>query len=483
LHWQDDMTARAFSARRFRAPICALTIVVATVCTSTQTQIVAPKNKYQPSEDVKLGLQAAAEARKELPLLGDERLHSYVVTVGDKLVAAIPPEFQHKEFKHTFEVVNQKEINAFALPGGPMFLNRGMIEASKSEAEMAGVMAHEISHVALRHGTAQATKAQKPAIFGAIGQIAGAVLGGGLGSAIGTVSQVVPGVYVMKYSREYESQADIMGAQILARAVYDPREMANMFKTIEAEGGANGPEWLSDHPNPGNRYEAITKEAQSLKIQGNANTGQFAGIVERIKGMGPAYTAEQIAKGQAPKGYGKGGSPVPASNKPRGPVTVDPPATTLKTYTPANFLRVGIPSNWEQVGDTKSSATYAPPGAFFDDNGQSGFTHGIEFGTSKGTGNLTQDTESLVQAFAKNNPKLRRQGSAARDSVDGRSALTSVLTNVSDITGQPEQIALTTTELGNNVVFFMIGVAPQTDASKYADTFRQVKQSLKINVR
>jgi hypothetical protein len=477
------MTASLLSVRRFHKPISVLTIVLATVCVSTQTKIVAPKNKYKPADDVKLGLQAAADARKQLPLIGDEKLHSYVETVGAKLVAAIPPEFQHPEFKHTFEVVNQKEINAFALPGGPMFLNRGMIEASKTEGEMAGVMAHEISHVALRHGTAQATKAQAPSIWSALGQVAGAVVGGGLGTAIGTVSQIVPGVYVMKYSREYESQADIMGAQILARAGYDPREMANMFKTIEAEGGANGPEWLSDHPNPGNRYNAITKEADALHIQGNANTGQFAGIVERIKGMGPAYTAEQIAKGKAPKGYGKGGSPVPASTsstRPQGPVKVEPPSDTLRTYAPANFLRVGIPSNWAEVQDS-DGATYTPSGAFFNINGTTGFTHGVQFGTVKGTGNLQRDTDTLIQGLSQSNPQINRQGSAVRDTVDGRAALTSTLTNVSDITGQPESVAITTTELTSNAMFFIIGVAPQAESATYADTFRKVRDSIRLS--
>ena len=125
---------------------------------AAQTRITADKNKYTPAQDVQVGQEAAAEVRREMPLLNDDRIDGYVARIGRNLVRAIPPEFQHSEFRYTFEVVNQKEINAFALPGGPMFLNRGMMEAAKAEGEIAGVMAHEISHVALRHGTAQATK-------------------------------------------------------------------------------------------------------------------------------------------------------------------------------------------------------------------------------------------------------------------------------------------------------------------------------------
>ena len=136
-----------------------------------------------------------------------------------------------------------------------------MIEAAKTEGEMAGVMAHEISHVALRHGTAQATKGQKFQIGAIAGQILGAIIGGAAGSVIAQGSQFGLGAYFLKYGREYERQADLLGAQILARAGYDPREMANMFKTIQEQGGRSGPEWLSSHPDPGNRYNAIIKEA------------------------------------------------------------------------------------------------------------------------------------------------------------------------------------------------------------------------------
>ncbi len=150
-----------------------------------------------------------------------------------------------------------------------MFLNRGMIEASKTEGEMAGVMAHEISHVALRHGTAQATKGQKFQVGAIAGQILGAIVGGAAGSVIAQGSQFGLGAYFLKYGREYERQADLLGAQIMARAGYDPREMANMFKTIQEQGGRSGPEWLSSHPDPGNRYNAILNESQVA-----ANPGQ-----------------------------------------------------------------------------------------------------------------------------------------------------------------------------------------------------------------
>ena len=453
------------------------TLAIVIACASAlpaQTRIVAPENRYPVSEDVKVGKEAAAQAAKELPLLNDSRLDQYVADVGSKLVAAIPPEFRHPEFTFTFRVVNQKDINAFALPGGPMFLNRGMMEAAKTEGEMAGVMAHEISHVALRHGTAQATKGQKFQIGSILGQIAGAVVGGTAGSVISQGTQLGLGTYFLKYSREYESQADILGAQILARAGYQPREMANMFKTIEAEGGGQTPQWLSSHPNPKNRYEAITREAQSLRVQGNGDTGQFASMQSRIKGMGRAYTAEEIAKGQAK------GSDQPVRTASRTPVRVAPPSNDFRTSKPVNFLQLSVPSNWGEVSGNDNSVTYAPEGGY---DGEA-FTHGVQLGVGdRGTGDLKRDTDGLITSLTQSNRQLRFSGSYSRESIDGRAALRTTLSNVSEATGQNESVSLTTTRLNDGRLLFLIGVAPQTEASMYQDAFRRVRQSVRLTDR
>lgn len=472
------MTAALSSVRYTRLAAALVVSALLANPLGAQTKIEAPDNGYSVADDVKLGREAAAQAREELPMLGDDRVDDYVERVGERLVAAIPEQFQHDEFDFTFDVVNQKEINAFALPGGPMFLNRGMIEASKSEGEMAGVMAHEISHVALRHGTAQATKGQKFQLGAIAGQVLGAIIGGTAGSIISQGSQFGLGAYFLKYGREYESQADILGAQILARAGYDPREMANMFKTIEAEGGSSGPEWLSSHPNPGNRYDAITREAQSLRVQGNANTGQFASIKERLGGMSPAYTAEQIAKGQARTASSRTGTTGRAA------VRVEAPSTQYRQYRPGDFLRLQVPSNWSEVSD-QGGVTYAPDGGFVrGDNGQTAFTHGVQIGVmSGGTGNLQRDTEQLLQNFAQGNPQLRRQSSFTRERIGGRNGLTTRLSNVSDVTGQPETVLVSTVYLQGNNLLYVVGVSPTSDAKVYDAAFRRVRQSIQLSDR
>lgn len=451
-------------------------LLLCAITASAQTKITPDRNKYTPAQDVQLGQQAAAEARQQLPMLNDNEVDEYVEDVGRRLVAAIPPEHRHPEFRFTFDVVNQKEINAFALPGGPMFLNRGMIEASSSEAEMAGVMAHEISHVALRHGTAQATKGEKFQIGAVAGQILGAIVGGTAGSVIAQGSQFGLGAYFLKYGREYERQADLLGAQILARAGYDPRQMANMFKTIEKEsGGAGGPEWLSSHPNPGNRYEAINREASMLQVQGSGpSNAEFQQVRARLASKSPAYTAEQIAKGQA------GGAHEPVGTSGR-TVNVEAPSGQFRTYQPGNFMRISVPANWQQLGGG-TTVTYAPQGAVFQGhNGGTAFTHGVEIGVaSNGTGNLERDTEALLQSFAQTNPQLRRASGYSRVNVDGRNGLTTTLRNVSEVTGASEVVNVTTTQLRDGSLLFMIGVAPEQEARTYLNTFGRVRQTIDI---
>src|SRR5215831_2421092 len=179
-------TTNRLRAFIFLSMLSAAALLSAAAPTSQGTKIVAPKNKYKLSDDVQAGREAAAQVTKQMPLLpknGD--VDSYVERVGQYLAQSIPQEFTHPEFHYEFSVVNVSDINAFALPGGPMFVNRGMIEAAHNEGEMAGVMAHEISHVALRHGTANATKSQSAGVQ--LGAIGGAILGSVIGGNVGDI--------------------------------------------------------------------------------------------------------------------------------------------------------------------------------------------------------------------------------------------------------------------------------------------------------
>ena len=277
--------------------VVVMLVLLAGAVLSAQTRIEPRRNSFSPAQDVQLGRQAAAEVRQQLPMLNDGPTEALVERIGTRLVAAVPPRYRQPAFRYSFDVVNLREINAFALPGGPMFLHRGMLQAARTDDEVAGVMAHELSHVILRHGTLQAAKAQKFQLGALAGQILGSIVGGRKGAMIAQGSQLGLGTYFLKYGREYEREADLLGAQIMARAGYAPHQMANMFRTIQQQGGGSGPEWLSDHPDPGNRYSAINREAASLTVTGAANTGPaFDSVHARLDRMPPAPSATQFAR-------------------------------------------------------------------------------------------------------------------------------------------------------------------------------------------
>jgi Zn-dependent protease with chaperone function len=460
--------------RRRIAPLTVVAAFLVSLPLVAQTKIVAPKNKYSPAEDVKVGQEAAAEVRKQMPMLRDGSVDNFVDRIGDRLADEIPAEFNQPAFRYSFDVVNMSDINAFALPGGPMFLNRGMIEAARTDAEVAGVMAHELSHVILRHGTAQATAGQKYQIGSIAGQILGAIIGGRTGNVIQQGSQIVPGVVFMKYGREYERQADLLGAQIMARAGYDPRQMANMFQTIQKQGGNRGPEWLSSHPDPGNRFEAINREAQSLRVEGRADTAdEFQSARSSLARMAPAPTAEQVARAQK-----EGRQPGTVATSGRA-MRVEPPSSRWQTHQPANFVRVSVPENWDQLS-TEGVITYAPDGGYQ----QAAFTHGVQIGVTRATGNnLQTTTDQLLQGFAQSNPQLRRQGGYSRATIGGRQGLTATLSNVSDATGQQEAISLSTVQLRDGSVLYLLGVAPANEAQIYFNTFSRVRQNLQLSDR
>jgi predicted Zn-dependent protease len=445
-----------------------------------QTQIKYHSNRYSVQDDIKLGRQAAQEAESQFPLLRDPQAQSYVESVGRRLVASIPAQFQHPEFQYYFKVVNARDINAFALPGGPMYVNRGMIEAARTEGEMAGVMAHEISHVALRHGTAQATKGQKYSILGGIAGIAGTILGG---PGVGQLAQAPFAVYLLKFSREYETEADILGAQIMAQAGYDPRDLANMFRTIEQQGGGGGG-FLSDHPSPSDRYARINREAQYLRVNGGVrDSREFARIQQRLRGYGAAPSMAEIQRSGQRNPVGEPTGNYPTSNYPDNAPSgrVSYPSTRYQSYNIFNGgVQVSVPSNWREVNDG-NSVWFVPEGAYGQYNGQAVYTHGASFGVAQ-TNNrdLQRGTQELINNLAQGNNNLRTSGGYQRTTMSGRNALYTTLSNVNEATGRPETVRLITTQLRNGQLFYMIAVVPQNERG-FETAFEQILRSLRIN--
>src|SRR4051812_24096389 len=238
-----------------RAVACVLVVVLPGLAVGPAPELPDPGNASISREDqIQVGYKAVQQVYQQMPVLPDsDPVSRYVQGLARKLVAQIPQQYS---WPWQFHVVQESDINAFAVPGGPLFVNVGTITAADNEAQLAGVMAHEISHDYMMHA---AKAAGKQSWTQGLGALAGAILGA-RSPALGQLAQVGAGLISMKFSRSDEAQADEVGAIIMWKAGYNPQAMADFFQKLEQEGGGGGPQMLSDHPNPGNRQEAISKE-------------------------------------------------------------------------------------------------------------------------------------------------------------------------------------------------------------------------------
>ncbi len=346
-----------------------------------RTQLKPGIDRYTPDQDVLIGKQAQVEVERQLPVLHDKRLDAYLNALGERLAAHAPGP----KFKYEFHCINLREINAFALPGGIVYVYRGTIEAVDDEAQLAGVLAHEISHAALRHGTNQATKRQ---IWTALGGVGGAVAGGSLA---GIATQIGGGLAVdsvlLKYSRAAETQADILGTQILYDSGYDPRAMAQFFEQLETENeGKHSVQFFADHPIPEHRLDRVDEEVDKLggpPANFVADSQAFRDIRRYVLSLPPPperKASEKAAMSEsrdpaAPtlsSGSHGPATAAPARRRPRlqrAPAKPPAPSSQVREYT-GDIFRLKYPDNWQQSG-AGNSASFTPPDAIVPDNGGS----------------------------------------------------------------------------------------------------------------
>lgn len=264
-----------------------LLLVVSVTAAQGPSQLRPGFNLFSKQQDVQLGQELAAQVRKQMTIVNDPTLTYYVNEIGKRL--ARTPEARESGFPFSFQVVADTSINAFALPGGPMFINTGLLRAVDNEAQLAGVMGHEMSHVILRHGTNQASKAQFVQLPAALGS---AML---RNSIVEQLAQLGANSVLLKFSRTAETQADLMGSHLMAHSGYDPVQMAKFFEKLNT--GQQAPQFMLDHPNPANREKAIRVEAAKLPEQTfGFQTGDFQKmkkVVATIKEAKPKPQATQ----------------------------------------------------------------------------------------------------------------------------------------------------------------------------------------------
>ena len=448
-----------------------------------------------------LGMEVAQQVYQQMPVLPDNSPETrYVRQLGQKLVATIPQEYS---WPFEFHVIPQKEINAFAIPGGQMFINLGTLTAATKESELAGVMAHEMAHVYMQHSAKQAGKAQTASV---IAGIASAVVGsrGGMVGQLGQMGiQMGAQGLMMKYSRKDETEADAVGAVILYKAGYNPQSMVDFFKTMGAQPGAAPPELFSSHPNPGNRQEAIRKQITGWPaanyVEESADFGKIKQLATQVK----TYTSQEIQAGAksgqwaainqrngASLQSGGAASTFPTSVSAEAP----PPPVSLENVLPsqkmvnANLgpMSINRPENW-QVTPPKQQ------GQFVTIAPQAGVTNnGVGYGVllngapgPKGQSlNIDEMTAMIIKHLQQSN-ELEQTGKPQPITVAGIQGRSTMLRSASPFASangqaQLERDWLITVPLQDGSLIFMIFVAPEADFARLQPTYQAMLKSVQF---
>ncbi|MGZ4874855.1 MAG: M48 family metallopeptidase [Candidatus Angelobacter sp.] len=460
-------------------------------------------NKQQQQQ---LGLQAMGEVYKQMPVLPDSSPETqYVQHLGKKLAGVIP---QNQSWPYQFHVIPAADINAFALPGGPIFVNLGTIQAADNESELAGVLAHEMSHVYMQHSAKQAPKATVAQI---IAGLAGAVLPqSGLGSLGRMGIQIGAGTMLMKYSRSDEAQADSTGAIIMYRAGYNPKAMADFFVKLEQKYGKGGPQFLSDHPNPGNRQASIQQEIRNWPQKNYVtNSSEFPQVKQDASKV-KAYSAQEIANGaksgtweqqnrknnvvpanlpsSSNQGSGTGSGTGSGSSAGSG-TGEDATDVAFKQVKPsANFSKhegqgfnISYPDNWKVAGD-QNTTLIAPPSG----QAQTGISYGVIVGTRENgnASSLDEATQQLAQGLQQDNPGMKISGQMKNVDLNGMQGRSLELSGNSPLmlNGQPlpERDWLVTLPRSQGGLVYLVFVSPDRDFNQLHPTYQKMLDSLQL---
>jgi hypothetical protein len=425
-----------------------LVVAVASTGLADRTTLKPGWNIFSPEQDVEIGRQVAQEADRELQFINDRQTVSYINSLGRRLAAKAPGE----RFPYQFRVVNDRAVNAFALPGGFIYINRGLIEAADNESQLASVVAHEIAHVALRHGTNQMSRA-------AVTQMPLEILGGALGgqSVAGVLAQLGVGFaansILLKYSRDAERDADLMAVQILHDAGLDPRGSAQFFEKLQAKGGPI--EFFRSHPNPENRIEKVNEEIALLggvPASARADSAQF----QQVRGSLASFATAAA-----------GGRTVPAA-----------PSRSLVRSDFGDFS-LSHPNNWRGYGQG-SVVALAPDGGVVSNS----LTHGMLLARvepERGQGQLTleQGTDRLLLELRRSNPQMRLTAGRKPIQVGGQSGFLMEFENESPNGFRETNLLVTVMDPGGQLRYF-VGVSPRDEFGAYRPVFEQTIASIRF---
>jgi Zn-dependent protease with chaperone function len=490
----------------------ALAFCTASIAHATYTPPPPCANPFTPQQEVTEGAKVAAQVYQQMPVLPEsDPVSLYVAQLGAHLAAHAPG----LKWPYTFHVVASPDVNAFALPGGAIFINLGTVQAAQTEAQLAGVLAHETSHVVLRHATCNMKKQQATNIVAGLGAIASSILlGNGAG---GQAAQAIigggAGLYGLRMSRDDEKQADLLGTDILYNAGYDPRGLPQFFEIIQSKYGAGGAQILTDHPNPGNRTEYVTAEIETLpRLTNPMVTSAAFKRAHDLALQEQTFTAQQVKDGgwkrgnyaAGPSGPGQAENVLPTGTAQPGQATNNSPSTgqyggdgpvalnrsqlgygdRLTEYHGGNF-RMNYPSRWRVTEATDRGATLAPVGGF----GTFGLVYGAVIGTVQANGaivdadSLANATAQLAQQLSQQNGGLQQVGSLQTLNLGNQTANAVELRGRSPLVENGSTLAerdwLVTVASQDGDLHYIVFVSPERDFAQLRPMFVSMMNSFR----
>jgi beta-barrel assembly-enhancing protease len=442
-----------------------------------QTEVKVQKTSLSRDQEMQLGKQFAGQVEREMEVIHDAEIEKWLNQIGQNL-AKTP---QANAYPYYFKLVNDDSINAFALPGGPMYVHTGLLKAADSEGEVAGVLAHEMSHVALRHSAAQIGKQQTyGALFQIVGLAAGTLTADQNGQC-GMVCQITQAgtslgqnSLLMKFSRGYEKDADLNGARMMSSAGYDPLQLPLFFeKLVKTQGTTSEPRglalWMSSHPATGSRVQYVSQDIKFYPQRNyKANTGDFTRVKKLVASV-PAPKPQPGKLIQAKQGA------TPRTNLPAG----------MKDY-PANGFSMGYPSTWQAGQAEPGGSLFMVPqgGVAKSQSGGVELINGVMIDyyvpqTGAASTNLEASTKEFVDGLQKGDTNLKAD-KPERVQVGNKAALRMRMTTKTSAQTDPEQVVYLYTVARTSGLWYTAVAGQTSKMSELEPTFKQMIDSVQF---
>lgn len=454
--------------RRLLALVITLPLALYPAKTPRQVEVKVQKTSLTRDQEIQLGKEAAAQVEREMEIVRNPEIEAWLNQIGQRL--ARTPEAN--AYPYYFKLLNDESINAFALPGGPMYVHTGLLKAAESEGEVAGVLGHEMSHVALRHAAAQIGKQQT---WGTLFGVLGAAVGGSEDHC-GVLCQIagIGGSSVlMRFSRGYERDADLNGARMIAAAGYDPMELPRFFEKLQEQlGKAGEPKglslWLSSHPATGSRIKYVSEDVRFYPHREyTANTGRFPRIKQLVAALPPPKPKPAFLilskKGAEPR-----------QNIPAG----------FKDYQ-ANGFAIDLPEAW-LVGQAQAGGSLymIPRGGVARGRNGVELINGamLDYYIPKAGAaavHLDDATAEFVKSLVKEDPNLRA-GESIKTEVGGKPARRVMLNGKTSAAQEPDQLVYLYTVAREAGLWYIAMASQPSRLDEMDPIFREMLRSIQF---